>query len=546
MKVCPSCKTEFPGGEVFCPNDGARLLSPSGMPPPNSTDPLLGVTVQGRYRIIRQIGEGGMGIVYEAEHVLIEKRVALKVLREDFSSRPEVVERFRQEAKSASRIGHEHIVDISDFGETPDGQNYFVMEMLDGEDVASVLAREGTLAPTRAVHIALQCCRALGAAHVKGIVHRDMKPENIFLVQRDGHADFVKLVDFGIAKMSDIETQGAPGRKLTKTGMIFGTPEYMSPEQAAGRPLDHRVDVYAVGIILYESVTGRVPFIADSFMGVLTQHMFEEPPPLREANPHVTASPELEAIIAQAMSKDPMQRFGSMDGFAQALLHTPEHNAGGNISETTLSGYGEASQVYARGPRVVPAQPSPTLGEIPLVTTKAPPPRKKPWLAIAASAVFASGAAGGVYAWMAKPVATVDPTFGAGTTNDAGPAIAELNTIPVGHNMPPVDSTKGDAAQVAVAATSVRVVLVASPPDARAEWTQDGAIICQDTARCEISVLAGREVTFGATFRPGGAAEPKRILPSRDDVLSFVRPRAPIRNNSDKQHKKSDLKGLKM
>ncbi|QQR91895.1 MAG: serine/threonine protein kinase [Myxococcales bacterium] len=303
-------------------------------------DPLLGVVVSGRYKILRRIGEGGMGIVYEAQHVVIEKRVALKVLRDDFSKRPEVVERFRQEARSASRIGHDNIIDISDFGEIPNGASYFVMEMLDGEDLAMRLEREGLLDPFDAVDVILQCCRGLGAAHAKGIVHRDMKPENIFLIEREGRSGFVKLVDFGIAKMSDLETAGEPGRKLTKTGMIFGTPEYMSPEQAGGKSLDHRVDVYALGVILYELLVGRVPFVGDTFMGILTQHMFEQPPPLREINPKVEVAPELEGIVYKAMSKDPLDRFQTMDEMSMALqramgLEAPDLSGRFNLSSTS-------------------------------------------------------------------------------------------------------------------------------------------------------------------------------------------------------------------
>ncbi len=213
MKICPICKSEYGSGEVFCPNDGSRLTTPSQIHTESidPNDPLIGATLGGRYRVIKAIGEGGMGIVYEAVHEVIEKKVAIKVLRDDFSKRPEVVERFRQEAKSASRIGHEHIVDISDFGETPTGQSYFVMEYLEGDDLANILAREGTLAPARAVNIIIQCCKALGAAHVKGIVHRDMKPENIFLTSRDNQPDFVKIVDFGIAKMSRHRDRGRAG-----------------------------------------------------------------------------------------------------------------------------------------------------------------------------------------------------------------------------------------------------------------------------------------------------------------------------------------------
>ncbi|MDH3817562.1 MAG: serine/threonine protein kinase [Myxococcales bacterium] len=287
--------------------------------PLNPDDPLVGAVLAGRYVVKSRIGEGGMGLVYEGLHRDIDKQVAIKVLRDDLSRRPEVVARFRQEARSASRIGHENIVDISDFGETTRGASYFVMEFLDGEDLANVLGRDVTVEAERACAIVLQCCRALSATHAKGIVHRDIKPENIFLTKRDGVDDFVKIVDFGIAKMSDIETDGAPGRKLTKTGMIFGTPEYMSPEQAAGKELDHRVDVYALGIILYECLAGRVPFEGDTFMGVLTQHLFAELPPIFEVNPNATVSRELELVIRKALAKDPDDRYQDTEELAEAI-----------------------------------------------------------------------------------------------------------------------------------------------------------------------------------------------------------------------------------
>jgi len=321
MRICPACRVDYGGGEVFCPVDATRLVTTSQMSfsPLNPDDPLIGIVLAGRYLVKRRIGEGGMGLVYEGLHRDIDKRVAIKVLRDDLSSRPEVVARFRQEAKSASRIGHEHIVDVSDFGETTRGASYFVMEYLDGEDLGNVLGREVTIDTERACSIVLQCCRALSATHAKGIVHRDIKPENIFLIKRDGIDDFVKIVDFGIAKMSDIETEGAPGRKLTKTGMIFGTPEYMSPEQAAGKDLDHRVDVYALGIILYECLASRVPFQGDTFMAVLTQHMFAELPPITELNPSAMVSPELDLVIRKALAKEPDDRYQDTDELAEAI-----------------------------------------------------------------------------------------------------------------------------------------------------------------------------------------------------------------------------------
>ncbi len=365
--VCPLCGLVYTGGEVFCPSDGGRLFAHEpdlshSQPPRVYVDPLLGQVLSGRYRILRKIGEGGMGIVYEAEHILIEKRVGLKVLREDFSSRQDVVERFRQEAKSASKIGHEHIIDISDFGETPQGASFFVMELLRGRDLAEELEQVGALSARRTVSLMLQCARALEAAHAKGIVHRDMKPENIFLVERGGD-DFVKIVDFGIAKMSEIETAGQPGRKLTKTGMIFGTPEYMSPEQAAGKKLDHRVDIYAMGIILYELLTGRVPFMGDTFMGILTKHIFEVAPPLSVMNPNVRVEPELEQLVFKALAKNPDERFQSMAELSAELSRVLARTTSSAASlapppgTITHHGYLEGAGQESHTPR--PSAPTP-------------------------------------------------------------------------------------------------------------------------------------------------------------------------------------------
>ncbi|HET8936654.1 MAG TPA: protein kinase [Polyangiales bacterium] len=360
---CRMCGREFSKGEQFCSQDGTRLLdeqheldgkltsavsAENNLPEPRerresieidasgppalaaSGDPLVGTTLDNRYRILRVIGEGGMGVVYEALHVLIEKHVAIKVLRDTFTGRADVVERFRQEAKSASKIGHPNIVDVSDFGETPSGQSYIVMEMLIGEDLADVLARERALTPARAVRIAYQIARALHATHKKNIVHRDLKPENIYLVERDGAKDVVKIVDFGVAKMNDMEVR--PGRRLTRTGMLFGTPEYMSPEQALGKPFDHRVDIYALGAILFELIAGRVPFIGENFMEILAHHGHSPLPSLRSVNKNVHVSAELEAVMARALAKDPQGRHVSMGAFADDLRSVPEMGAA-NLSE---------------------------------------------------------------------------------------------------------------------------------------------------------------------------------------------------------------------
>ena len=346
MRICPSCRTEYLGREVFCPVDAARLVSTEGanFSVVDPDDPIVGTILAGRYEIVKRIGEGGMGLVYEGLHKDIDKRVAVKVLRDDLSNRPDVLERFKQEAKSASRIGHKNIVDVFDFGETVYGASYIVMEFLDGEDLANLLSRDAVVDLNRAADIVTQCCAALGAAHDKHIVHRDMKPENIFLTKGDDFRDFVKIVDFGIAKMSDIETEGAPGRKLTKTGMIFGTPEYMSPEQAAGKAFDHRVDVYALGVILYECLAGRVPFVGDSFMGILTQHLFETPPVISEVNPSAYTTVEMNHVIDRALAKDPDDRYQTMAELAEAIDYAVQ----GKLSKATREG-------LATGRSVVPA-----------------------------------------------------------------------------------------------------------------------------------------------------------------------------------------------
>jgi serine/threonine-protein kinase len=284
---------------------------------PPADDPLVGAVVSDRYRIVRKVGEGGMGAVYQAEHAVIGKRVALKVLFADLSRRPELVARFLQEAKSASRIGHENVIDISDFGQTAEGLVYIAMEFLDGQDLGRVLRTERTVPWARTRPILMQIAKGLRAAHAQGIIHRDMKPENIYLVQREGRPDFVKVLDFGIAKVVSADVNDGP--RLTQTGMIFGTPEYMSPEQAQGQPPDHRVDVYAVGCIMYHMLTGTVPFQADSFMGILTKHLLEPVVPPRRRRPDLEIPADVEAICLRALEKDREKRWPDMDAFYRAL-----------------------------------------------------------------------------------------------------------------------------------------------------------------------------------------------------------------------------------
>ncbi|HEU4728366.1 MAG TPA: protein kinase [Kofleriaceae bacterium] len=282
----------------------------------DETEPdLIGAEIDGRYRVLELIGEGGMGKVYLAEHDEIGKRVALKVLHPSYSRMPDLVERFRREARAASKIGHPNIVDVTDSGTTADGSVYFVMEYLEGVELGSVIEREGALDVARALKITGQICRALAAAHREGIIHRDLKPENIFLITRDGTSDVVKVLDFGIAKTT--EAEAARERRLTSPGMAMGTPEYMSPEQAAGRPADARCDVYALGAILYEMVTGVPPYSGDNFMEILTKKATQDP-----VLPHLVrgelALPVSELVTA-AMARSPSDRPQTMEAFEYEL-----------------------------------------------------------------------------------------------------------------------------------------------------------------------------------------------------------------------------------
>jgi serine/threonine-protein kinase len=289
---------------------------PVGDAQPPTDDPLIGLVLSERYRIVRKVGEGGMGAVYQAEHALIEKRLALKVLFPELTRRTDLVARFLQEAKSASRIGHENVIDISDFGQSPEGLVYIAMEYLDGQDLGYTMKATGPLPWARARPILMQIAKALRAAHEHGIIHRDMKPENVFLIQRDGRPDFVKVLDFGIAKSVN-ETGDGP--HLTQAGMIFGTPEYMSPEQAQGQTPDHRVDVYALGCVMYHLLTGKVPFVADNFMGILTKHMLEPVMPLRQRAPEQAIPADVEAVCLRALEKQREKRWQDMDEFYRAL-----------------------------------------------------------------------------------------------------------------------------------------------------------------------------------------------------------------------------------
>jgi len=282
----------------------------------------LGQTV-GNYRITAKLGEGGMGAVFLAEHPVIGRKAALKVIHPQHARNADVVTRFVNEASAISRIGHEHIVEVTDFGRTPDGEFYFIMEYLEGQALSDVITREAPFEPERAIAIAAQIADALAASHAHGVVHRDLKPENIFLVPRGDDPAFVKVLDFGLAKL--VHGEGASAHD-TSTGIVMGTPYYMAPEQCQGRgELDHRADVYALGVVLFEMLTGKLPFGGNGYAEVLMKQISMRPPAARSLVPDLPEA--LDVILHRALAKDPAERFPTMIAFRDALLEPSAHGA---------------------------------------------------------------------------------------------------------------------------------------------------------------------------------------------------------------------------
>jgi serine/threonine-protein kinase len=311
---CPSCGTTFTGEVTFCGSCGTRL-PPEGRLSEEAAehDPLLGRIVDDRYRVLAKLGEGGMGAVYQVEHVHMGKYMAMKLLLREFSGNRDLVRRFRREAQAVSRLTHANTVQVFDFGRTADGAMYMVMEFIRGENLAAVLDREGPLPARRVARIVSQVCASLSEAHGLGIIHRDLKPENVMLLRTKDERDIVKVLDFGLAKLRERD-EGA-----TSHGSLVGTPYYMSPEQIKGGDIDARSDIYSLGAMMYKTVTGDPPFHAPSPIAVLTKHLQDPPRPPREARPDLAIPAALESVILRAMAKSREARYQTVDELRQAV-----------------------------------------------------------------------------------------------------------------------------------------------------------------------------------------------------------------------------------
>ncbi len=313
----------------------------------------LGQVVSGRYRIQELLGEGGMGAVYLAEHTLMRKRVALKLLHPDMSGNDEVLARFRREAEAAAHIEHPNVAAATDFGQTEDGAFFLVLEYIEGTSLRHALFRGGALPVGRALHVTRQIALALERAHAAGIVHRDLKPENVMLVKKGDDADFVKVLDFGIAKVEPNARDGS-NQPLTRLGTILGTPEYMAPEQALGEVVGPAADLYAVGVILYEMLTGKHPFDATDSMAVLSMHMIAPVPPMSERAPGIAIDPSVEALVRKLLEKEAKNRYPSARALVEAIESTAA-GAGIDIGAPSSAPFSRPSLVNPMSPPPPPS-----------------------------------------------------------------------------------------------------------------------------------------------------------------------------------------------
>jgi serine/threonine protein kinase len=393
VKTCATCGSEWPDDTKFCPKDGSPLRVAEGTS-------LIGSIVADTYHIIEKLGEGGMGAVYLGEHVKIGRKSAIKVLTQSLAQDNEAIARFNREASNAARINHPNVCAIYDFGETKEGLIFLAMEYIEGESLTELVQREGPLGPYRAADIVRQAGSALQAAHDLGIVHRDLKPDNIMITKARGGADMVKVVDFGIAKAMG----GEEGQKVTRTGLVVGTPEYMSPEQLSGDKLDGRSDTYSLALVLFKMLTGRLPFEADNAQEIMIKRLTDEPLRLSDALPGANFPEQLQLVVDRALQRMPGDRHAAAEEFTRDAVHAVEGVAASPVDtegvtqrlsvtqgrsataplEQTLPSGAKPAIPLAQGP-----PPGPRTPETPLPQTMLSrrPKKRKPVVAIAGSLV---------------------------------------------------------------------------------------------------------------------------------------------------------------
>jgi serine/threonine-protein kinase len=398
VKVCPVCSREYPDEIRFCQHDGTTLR---GVTPASS---LVGQVIADRYHVMKKLGEGGMGQVYLAEHVKMGRKSAIKVMSPAMMHDPDAIARFNREAGNASKITHPNVCAVYDFGETPEGMIYLAMEFVEGEPLTGLLEREGALPLPRATAIFKQTSDALQAAHDLGIVHRDLKPDNIMLARgRDG-TDVVKVVDFGIAKAVGGDESG---QKVTKTGLVVGTPEFMSPEQLSGDKLDGKSDLYSLALVYFRMLTGHLPFQADTVQETMIKRLTDEPKKLAEVRPDLQFPSGLQPVLDAALTRTPGERYQTVAKFAEDVLGVVQ------LVRATRGGVAPATREVVEG-RTQLLDSHETKAQ---ASRRAPPPKaKRSLVPVVVGVIAVLGAVGGGWVLLGRNTAAA-PTDSTPLTN---------------------------------------------------------------------------------------------------------------------------------
>ena len=498
--TCPHCHAPITADARFCGACGKATSPTESDPriPLAAVAELAGKEIAGRYRILTKLGEGGMGAVYRGEQISLRRAIAVKLLRPELSANPTLLRRFSAEAEAVAKLSHPNTVNVYDFGQDTDGSLFIAMEYIEGRSLRSVIAKEGPLAPARALAIAVQVAASLADAHAHNIVHRDLKPDNVMLQERGRQRDVVRVLDFGIAKLRD--DSRATQQAMTQAGDMLGTPQYMAPEQIKGDAVDGRCDVYALGCMIYEMITARLPFEASSIMAMLSKHLLEAPVPPSQRRPDLAIAPAIDQLVLAAMAKDPAQRPATMELYGEqiaAVLATlpapsapitaqpaPIPIAVTPLPHPVVTPPKPAPVVSAPAPYVPPAIPPTTRvpDRAPPPVAKAPAARSRVPLYVGLAVLLAAG--GGIAAYFATrdkpaptplaPVAAAPDPWNAGASPDpwatatSAPAL-DVGTIetpvPLGFrlNVPSTWTTQRDGTSVGYADTTRGVFVGVGP-----------------------------------------------------------------------------------
>lgn len=552
-KTCTTCNTTYPDEMVFCPSDGTSLRLD------DAQGDLIGMVIAERYKVNKLLGEGGMGKVYQAQHVRLPQQAAIKVLHQDMVKDAGAVARFNREAANAARIEHDRVARVFDFGETSDGLVYIAMEFVPGITLRGLLDEERRLSPVRAANLVYQVAEGLDAAHRLNIVHRDLKPDNILVITDEAGVDRCKVVDFGIAKVTNgSETQ------LTQVGMLVGTPDYMSPEQVLGEQLDGRSDLYALALVAFEMFTGDLPFEGSTPERKLTARLIQDPRTLTDVAPDVAWPPALLAAFDHALVREPENRTPSAMEFADALVNAVETWTGMSVlrartpmsTPAILSAAGESTNAMARPTPVAtgavsspknaptPASSSPR-SPTPGASTSAskvaipePAPKKSPVAAIAA-AVVVIAAVGGYFAFgrgssdagITPPAATSEVASGAPTSPSGAPSTA-ANAPPNASQNSAQDAAQRDVAGARNAGTTPPPAGAGSTiPTTSGAGVAGGAPSAPTTAAPALSeadaansrrTLRSLGATLSSAAEGEEAAVATRVLPQLIQLLPFL------------------------